>query len=152
MPSTQGLRRPQPLWERIGTTAVVQRWHHHQQKQFVLSRLERRGPWSSVGTGAQQQPHRLLYTTTRKDASSWWSSSSGQQQQQQQQQLLSIAPNIRQALQQQGRRRRPVVALESTIVAHGMPYPQNYELSLQLHALLRDKGVEPATIGTYIYI
>jgi aspartate/tyrosine/aromatic aminotransferase len=145
MPSTQGLRRPQPLWERIGATAVVQRWH--QQKQFVLSRLERRGPWSSVGAVGAQQPHRLLYTTTRKDASSWWWSSSGQQQQ-----LLHIAPNIRQALQQQGRRRRPVVALESTIVAHGMPYPQNYELSLQLHALLRDKGVEPATIGTYIYM
>jgi pseudouridylate synthase len=59
---------------------------------------------------------------------------------------LQIAPHIREALHQG----RPVVALESTIVAHGMPYPQNYQLSLQLHALLRTKGVEPATIGTYI--
>jgi pseudouridylate synthase len=57
---------------------------------------------------------------------------------------LQIAPHIREALHQG----RPVVALESTIVAHGLPYPQNYQLSLQLHALLRTKGVEPATIGT----
>ena len=44
---------------------------------------------------------------------------------------------------------RPVVALESTIVAHGMPYPQNLELSHRVATILRDQGVEPATIGTY---
>lgn len=42
---------------------------------------------------------------------------------------------------------RPVVALESTIIAHGMPYPQNLELSQELSAILREKGVTPATIA-----
>jgi pseudouridine-5'-phosphate glycosidase len=45
---------------------------------------------------------------------------------------------------------RPVVALESTIVAHGMPYPENLHLSQRVATILRDKGVEPATIGTYV--
>jgi len=43
---------------------------------------------------------------------------------------------------------RPVVALESTLVAHGMPFPQNLELSRRVAAILRDRGVAPATIGT----
>jgi len=43
---------------------------------------------------------------------------------------------------------KPVVALESTIVAHGMPYPQNLQLSQRVATLLRERGVEPATIGT----
>jgi pseudouridine-5'-phosphate glycosidase/sugar/nucleoside kinase (ribokinase family) len=44
---------------------------------------------------------------------------------------------------------RPVVALESTIVAHGMPFPQNLELSQKLASILREKGVEPATIALH---
>ena len=43
---------------------------------------------------------------------------------------------------------QPVVALESTIVAHGMPYPENWLLSQRVATILRSKGVEPATIGT----
>lgn len=42
---------------------------------------------------------------------------------------------------------RAVVALESTIVAHGMPYPRNLETALALEADLRAKSVEPATIA-----
>lgn len=42
---------------------------------------------------------------------------------------------------------RPVVALESTIVAHGMPYPENLNLSKKVARILRSKGVEPATIA-----
>jgi len=42
---------------------------------------------------------------------------------------------------------RPVVALESTIIAHGFPYPENYQLALDLEAMLRDLGVVPATIA-----
>jgi hypothetical protein len=42
---------------------------------------------------------------------------------------------------------RPVVALESTIVAHGMPYPENLNLSKKVASILRSKGVEPATIA-----
>lgn len=36
---------------------------------------------------------------------------------------------------------RPVVALESTIIAHGFPYPDNYQLALELEALLWEEGL-----------
>jgi pseudouridine-5'-phosphate glycosidase len=42
---------------------------------------------------------------------------------------------------------RPVVALESTIIAHGMPYPQNVRTAREVEALIRDLGAEPATIA-----
>jgi len=45
------------------------------------------------------------------------------------------------------RKGSPVVALESTIISHGMPYPQNVETAREVEALLRDRGVVPATIG-----
>jgi hypothetical protein len=66
--------------------------------------------------------------------------------------LLVIQESVQYALEHQ----LPVVALESTILAHGMPYPENLHLSQQLSTLLRQRGVEPATIGTcrkiYIYV
>lgn len=43
--------------------------------------------------------------------------------------------------------RRPVVALESTIVTHGMPWPQNLEVARQVEATIRDAGATPATIA-----
>ena len=42
---------------------------------------------------------------------------------------------------------RPLVALESTIVAHGMPYPQNLDTAREVEALIRSLGAEPATIA-----
>lgn len=45
------------------------------------------------------------------------------------------------------RQNRPVVALESTIISHGMPYPQNVETALQVEKIVRDNGAVPATIG-----
>ncbi len=42
---------------------------------------------------------------------------------------------------------RPIVALESTIVAHGMPYPENVRTAREVEALIRDLGAEPATIA-----
>lgn len=42
---------------------------------------------------------------------------------------------------------RPVVALESTVIAHGLPYPQNLETALKLEATVRDAGAVPATIA-----
>lgn len=42
---------------------------------------------------------------------------------------------------------RPLVALESTIVAHGMPYPQNVQTAREVEALIRGLGAEPATIA-----
>lgn len=40
-----------------------------------------------------------------------------------------------------------VVALESTIITHGMPYPQNYEMAKKVEKTIRDKGATPATIA-----
>lgn len=42
---------------------------------------------------------------------------------------------------------RPVVALESTIISHGLPRPRNHEAALEFEAILRDQGVTPATIA-----
>jgi pseudouridine-5'-phosphate glycosidase len=43
--------------------------------------------------------------------------------------------------------RRPLVALESTLVAHGLPYPQNLEVAKELEQTVRDAGAVPATIA-----
>jgi pseudouridylate synthase len=43
--------------------------------------------------------------------------------------------------------RRPVVALESTIITHGMPFPQNFETALKLEDIVRAQGAVPATIA-----
>lgn len=57
--------------------------------------------------------------------------------------MLRIAEEIRIAIEQQ----QPVVALESTIVAHGMPWPDNIKLALRLEKTVRDSGAIPATIA-----
>lgn len=54
---------------------------------------------------------------------------------------LSLAPEVRAALED----RRPVVALESTIIAHGMPYPQNVETAQRVERIVRAAGAVPAT-------
>ena len=56
---------------------------------------------------------------------------------------LDIAPEVQQALADG----RPVVALESTIISHGMPYPKNVETALLVEQTLRDNGTVPATIA-----
>src|SRR5205085_10173040 len=42
---------------------------------------------------------------------------------------------------------RPLVALESTIIAHGMPWPENVRTAREVEAIIRDLGAEPATIA-----
>lgn len=42
---------------------------------------------------------------------------------------------------------KPVVALETTIISHGMPYPQNIEMARKVEQIIRDQGAVPATIG-----
>ena len=42
---------------------------------------------------------------------------------------------------------KPVVALETTIISHGMPYPKNVETALRVEQVIRDHGAVPATIG-----
>jgi len=56
---------------------------------------------------------------------------------------FKIAPEVRAALQN----RMPVVALESTIIAHGMPYPINVETARKVEQIVRDGGAVPATLG-----
>ncbi len=56
---------------------------------------------------------------------------------------LDIAPEVQEALCEG----RPVVALESTIISHGMPYPQNVETALNVEKILREGGAVPATIA-----
>lgn len=56
---------------------------------------------------------------------------------------LQISRKVEEALNQD----RPVIALESTIISHGMPYPQNVETALACEKLARRHGVEPATIA-----
>lgn len=56
---------------------------------------------------------------------------------------LHINPEVEQAL----RVNKPVVALESTIISHGMPYPKNVETALSVEQIVRDNGAVPATIG-----
>ena len=56
---------------------------------------------------------------------------------------LEIKDEVKEALTA----RKPVVALESTIIAHGMPHPQNIETALEIEEIIRDNGAVPATIG-----
>ncbi len=56
---------------------------------------------------------------------------------------LSISPEVKKALDEG----RPVVALESTIISHGMPYPQNVETALKVEQTIREGGATPATIA-----
>ena len=57
--------------------------------------------------------------------------------------FLDIKPEVAQALAEG----RPVVALESTIISHGMPYPQNVETALNVERIVREHGAVPATIA-----
>ena len=56
---------------------------------------------------------------------------------------LSVSAPVAEALS----KGKPVVALESTIISHGMPYPQNVETALKVEAAIREAGAVPATIA-----
>ncbi len=56
---------------------------------------------------------------------------------------LKVSPEVQKALDEN----KPVVALESTIISHGMPYPQNVETALNVEKIIREKGAIPATIA-----
>lgn len=58
-------------------------------------------------------------------------------------QYLEVNPEVQAALAAG----KPVIALESTIISHGMPYPKNVETALQVEQIARDAGVVPATIA-----
>ena len=56
---------------------------------------------------------------------------------------LDVSPEVSEAV----RNKKPVVALESTIISHGMPYPQNVETALAVEQIIRDNGAVPATVA-----
>ena len=56
---------------------------------------------------------------------------------------LEISPEVQAALAEG----KPVVALESTIISHGMPYPQNVETAMNVERIVRENGAVPATIA-----
>ena len=56
---------------------------------------------------------------------------------------LELSEEVRAALAKD----QPVVALESTIISHGMPYPQNVETALRVEETVRKNGAVPATIA-----
>ena len=56
---------------------------------------------------------------------------------------INYTPDVKEALDQ----KRPVVALESTIITHGMPWPQNLEMAQKVEATVRAHGATPATIA-----
>ncbi|MDD6144205.1 MAG: pseudouridine-5'-phosphate glycosidase [bacterium] len=56
---------------------------------------------------------------------------------------LSVSPEVAEAIASG----KPVVALESTIISHGMPYPQNVETALNVEKIVREAGAIPATIA-----
>lgn len=57
--------------------------------------------------------------------------------------MLKLTPDVKSAVENG----QPVVVLESTIIAHGMPYPQNLEMARSVEKAIADKGVTPATIA-----
>ncbi len=56
---------------------------------------------------------------------------------------LDVSPEVKEALAAN----KPVVALESTIISHGMPYPKNVETALNVERIVRENGAVPATIA-----
>lgn len=56
---------------------------------------------------------------------------------------LTFTDEVRDALAHN----KPIVALETTIISHGMPYPQNIEMAKTVERIIRDNGAVPATIG-----
>ena len=58
-------------------------------------------------------------------------------------QYLQLGDEVRQALEE----KRPVVALESTVIAHGLPYPTNLQTAARMEAIVREQGAVPATIA-----
>lgn len=56
---------------------------------------------------------------------------------------LEINPEVKKAIESG----KPVVALESTIISHGMPYPRNVETALNVEKIIRDNNATPATIA-----
>src|SRR4051794_33703207 len=58
---------------------------------------------------------------------------------------VKISEEVASSLRKSG----PIVALESTVIAHGLPHPQNVETALELERIVREVGAVPATIAVF---
>ena len=56
---------------------------------------------------------------------------------------IDLAPEVKEAIE----KKRPIVALESTIISHGMPYPKNVQTAVAVENVIRENGAVPATIA-----
>ena len=91
------------------------------------------------------------YLDRRRDGSAYWLEAPANTKQECQHhkedismnKYLDVAPEVAEALAAG----KPVVALESTIISHGMPYPQNVETALAVERIIRENGAVPATIA-----
>lgn len=59
--------------------------------------------------------------------------------------MLNVHPEVKDAIAN----REPIVALESTIISHGMPYPDNLNTAIEIEKIIRDEGAVPATIALH---
>lgn len=59
--------------------------------------------------------------------------------------MLKINEEVTEAL----KNKKPIVALESTVIAHGLPYPQNLETALKLEKIIRESGAVPAAVAVF---
>ena len=59
--------------------------------------------------------------------------------------FLQIANPVLDSLKENG----PVVALESTLISHGLPYPANLQAAMEIEGIVRQNGATPATIGCF---
>ena len=57
--------------------------------------------------------------------------------------MIKIGNKVKNAI----KNNKPVVALESTIISHGMPFPKNLEVAKKLEQIIEENGVTPATIA-----
>src|SRR5258708_38903451 len=58
---------------------------------------------------------------------------------------ITLSDEVRTAIEE----RRPVVVLESTVIAHGLPHPTNIEVALSMEATIRAEGAVPPTVGVH---
>ena len=56
---------------------------------------------------------------------------------------LEFSDEVKEALE----KKRPIVALESTIISHGMPYPENVQVANRCQEIIRENGCTPASIA-----
>ncbi|GAB0092343.1 pseudouridine-metabolizing bifunctional protein C1861.05 [Sergentomyia squamirostris] len=73
----------------------------------------------------------------------WWRAFGSVSRRKYHHDLIDISPEVLHALQNS----HPVVALESTIITHGMPYPHNLETALEVEEVVRSENATPATIA-----